>query len=199
MADEKTAQPGAQGNQDGQGQTGAIPKERFDEVNGKLKDTLRAMEEQGKALAELQATIKLKDDAALAEQGKFKDLYEKERADKTQALAQAESVKAYQDKVRALVDVEKTAMPEHLKDLIPEGDPLSQLDYIAKLKGKPELWGDKKPFATGMKPGAGAGASDDEVTTLKKTYESLLGKTDQNSFNARIAIKNKLAGLGAKI
>lgn len=201
MADEKIAQPGAQGGKepDGQGQSGNIPKERFDEVNGKLKDTLRVVEQQGKQLAELQATIKTKEDTALAEQGKFKDLYEKEKADKAAALAQVDGVKVYQEKVKALAEAEKTAMPDHLKDLIPDGDALMQLDWIAKAKAKPELWGEKKPFAAGNKPAAGAGASDDEITTLKKTYESLRNKTDINSQNARIAVRNKLATLGVQI
>ena len=176
-----------------------IPKARLDEVIGERNDLRKQMEMQAKTLAELQATIKLKEDASLAEQGKFKDLYEKERAEKTQALTQAESVKAYQEKVKALVEAEKAVMPESLKDLIPEGDSLMQLDYIAKLKAKPELWGDKAPFMTGKKPGVAAAASDDEKTTLKKQYDSLLGKYDRNSTDTRIAIKNRLANMGVNV
>ena len=178
---------------------GAIPKARLDEVIGERNDLRKQMELQGKTLAELQASIKVKEDASLAEQGKFKDLYEKEKSERQKALLEISNAKVYQEKVKALVDVELTAMPDNLKDLIPSGDPLFQLDYIAKLKSKPELWGEKKPFASGQKPAQSAAASDDEVTTLKKLYQSLDGKQDRNSQDTRIAIKNKLALLGQTI
>jgi len=176
-----------------------IPKARLDEVIGERNDLRKQMETQGKALADLQASIKLKEDASLVEQGKFKDLYEKERAEREKALAQIDGVKVYQDRVKALAEAEKAALPDTLKDLVPDGDALVQLDYIAKLKAKPELWPEGKTFPTGKKPGGAAGASDDEITALKKQYQALTGKNDRNSQDTLIAIKNRLGQLGQQI
>jgi hypothetical protein len=58
-----------------------IPKARFDEVNKKLKEMERAAAESDKARV-------LAEQTALAEQGKFKELYEAEKAEREKATTE---------------------------------------------------------------------------------------------------------------
>lgn len=173
-----------------------VPYERFTEVNGKLKDTVRQLEEQGKALADLQAKIKETEDKGLAEQGKFKDLYDKEKAEREKLLPVADQLKAYNDKLTALNAERRKAIPEEYHDIIPQSfpTPIDEYDYLEKFIGKlPAL---KSPGSPPTAPRGGTGgAPTDRMREIDLELEKLNGKYGDDAALARIKLKEERQSL----
>lgn len=103
-------------------------KEKFDKRSAEEEKARKAAE---KAQAD-----------ALAEQGKFKELYDK-------VLPISEKVPVYEAALKKYLDAETAILPDTLKALIPEGDVVAQLDWIARAKAsgaiKPRQAGDGTP------------------------------------------------------
>jgi DNA repair exonuclease SbcCD ATPase subunit len=180
----------------------SIPKARFDEVNGKLKDAVRAMEEQGKSLAQLQAKIKETEDKGLAEQGKFKDLYDKEKVEREKLLPLADQLKAYNEKLTALNAERRKAIPDDLKDIVPQSfpSPIDEYEYLEKFIGKlPSL---KNPGAApaGQRPGAGGGGAPDDIKVLEAELAELnkSGNYSQNNQMRKIQLTDAIQQLKSK-
>jgi hypothetical protein len=179
-----------------------IPKARFDEVNGKYKDGQKALEDQGKRIADLEAQIKANGDKALEEQGKYKELSEKQKLEIDSLKAKAESAKVYETRISEIAKAEIDSLPEGLRDLVPEGDPLNQLAYITKLKAKQEMFSGKPAGSGPVTPkpaGGGAGAPQDkQIEALEEEMKKLDGRYDQLSQMRKVSIINELNNLRRK-
>lgn len=150
-----------------------IPQSRFNEVNRKYK----ALEEQLKLLQEKQSA----DDSArqqqqqkeLAEQNRYKELYE-------QALAQLEGLKAAQDEAKlykdgfqATLNARLESVPEDKRHLIPELDPIKLSAWLDK--ALPDLMTPAKPAAPKLDGGSGSGGGvTNGGAVLNAAQQSLL-------------------------
>lgn len=164
-------------------------KEKVDEVNG-LKGSLGELQRQ---MAELQSANKAQEDVKLAEQGKYKELTEKQKAEIDRLKALEGRIVAYDEKLKALNDERRKSIPENLQDLIPSfSSPMDEFDYLTKFNSKiGELKGIPGQPPTGAKPG-GAGAEGDEIAALEKALTGLENKSDQISSAQRVALINKI-------
>lgn len=111
-----------------------IPKSRFDEVNSKFKSV---QEQLDSLLAEKQQAEK----QAKEEQGKFQELYEEASKNidsyKSQAEQHSERVKALEGVFSELLDAKLEAVPEDLRDIIPDGlSPEQKLAWVDRAERK---------------------------------------------------------------
>jgi hypothetical protein len=104
-----------------------IPKERFDEVNGKYKELAGQMEEMKTAKEDMQ---KLLADMKTAQEGTQTSI-----ADTTAKLEA--QVKSYETLMNEMVSTKLQAVPEDMQELIPEGLSTEQkLAWINKAEAK---------------------------------------------------------------
>jgi hypothetical protein len=128
------------------------------ELKARLKKgeaTLKEMREkfEARALADEKAA-----QTALREQGKFKELYD-------QAAPKLELLNRYEAVIGKMLDAELKTIPESLKGLLPEGDPVTQLDWIAKAREAGAIQqGNPRPAGKG--DGSPPPATSGKVMTL---------------------------------
>lgn len=143
-----------------------IPKARFDEVNNALKKLQGDAAEQAKAQAAAEAK-------ALAEQGKYKELFEKQQAD----LAAAEA-KARESELKLLrrEAAAQTSLPAALAERL-QGETLEEmvadakamLDAVEPLKDKTPVPGNGgRPKVAG--PSGSKPASITPITDVRRNF-----------------------------
>lgn len=148
-----------------------IPKERFNEVNRKYKD----LEAQFRLLQEKQtadeSTRQQQQQKELAEQNRYKELYE-------QTLAQLEGLKAAQDEAKlyresfqSTLQTRLDTIPEEKRHLIPELDPIKLSAWLDK--ALPDLVTPAKPNAPKLDGGSG-GVGSNPGAVLNAQQQSLL-------------------------
>lgn len=150
MPDEQTAAPaqtnttttppanGSAGSTNGSTPAGAentgrepmIPRERFDDVNGRLKATEAELKKLQDAASEAERTRQAAEAKALADQGEFKKLYETASGELETAKARAKQADALEAVIREMVDTRKANVPDHLKPLIEKLDPVEALRWL---------------------------------------------------------------------
>jgi hypothetical protein len=127
-------QQGNDGSQNNQQNENFIPKTRFDEVNNKMKTLQEQLDAfmNEKEQAELEAKKK---------KGEFENLYNDAQQEletyKTNSQKASERVEQLEGLVQTLVDAELEAVPEELRDLVPENmTPEQKLSWITNAKKK---------------------------------------------------------------
>lgn len=183
--------PGEQGGESGNGQARMIPEERLTKaLAGKGKEVERAQKERdalAAKLAKLEAAAKQRDEDALAEQGKYRELYEAEKA-KAVELEKAHNALAERETER-LEQVTKRnqermkALPEHFRALMPSGitpDAASeQLSKLEALAGSPAS--SSGAFATGPRPAGAPLSAEQELEELnQRAADVMLGRKPTN-------------------
>ena len=135
-----------------------IPKERFDEINQKYKDEVKARTAADKALKDAQ-------EVRLKEKEDYKALYEQTTSELSELKPKAEAFDSYKETMGKLLEAQIEEIPEELRGLIPEEATIKQkIDWIAKNK-KLLL----KPIAPDI--GAGVRGADGKITSVKLTAE----------------------------
>ena len=135
-----------------------IPKERFDEINQKYKDEVKARTAADKALKDAQ-------EVRLKEKEDYKALYEQTTSELSELKPKAEAFDSYKETMGKLLEAQIEEIPEELRGLIPEEATVKQkIDWIAKNK-KLLL----KPIAPDI--GAGVRGADGKITSVKLTAE----------------------------
>jgi hypothetical protein len=129
------------------------------ELKARLKKgeaTLKEMREkfEARALADEKAA-----QTALRDQGKFKELYE-------QAAPKLELLNRYDAVIGKMLEAELKTIPESLKGLLPDGDPVAQLDWIARAREAGAIQQQGKPRGTG--DGSPPPATSGKVMTLEE-------------------------------
>lgn len=121
-----------------------IPKTRFDEVNGKLKEMADKVAEFEKIQAQAKADAEAKELEAKKEQGKFEELYLNSQKElETLKLSQTRATEL-ETVIAGMVETKLKAVPEEMHDLIPANlSAEATLDWLNKaeskgLFGKPE-------------------------------------------------------------
>jgi hypothetical protein len=151
-----------------------IPKTRFNEVNEEnkvLRERLEALETQSQ---QADAERQKQQQKELAEQNRYKELYE-------QTLQQLESLKSVQDEVKRYRESFENTLqsriqliPEDKRALIPEyDDPIKTMAWLDK--ALPELTTPPKPNAPRLDGGSGsAGGAGNPVGSLSPTQQQLI-------------------------
>jgi hypothetical protein len=192
---------GAGSSGEGQAGEGQSPSRREGEASqvgtlpddpAELKKLLATEQAERKRLAEVHEEMKgkftkreLEEEAArqdnLKKQGEFQKLLE-EQTPKFQAATQA--VKRYEEVLNKYLEAELKAIPENLKALMPDGDPASKLEWIAKAKDagavKPaqppaRKPGDGSPPPGGSSAGTMTRAAFDALTPTERRDASKAG------------------------
>lgn len=125
---------------------GSIPYSRFKEVNDAKKtaeDKLRQYEEAERKRAEEEAL----------KRGEFETVINDLRP-------QAERATHLEEALRGYLEAELADVPQHMRDLVPQGDITSQLAWIKQAKAK-------GMFARQPAPNTDAGATGDPKQSLK--------------------------------
>lgn len=104
-----------------------IPKERFDEVNGKYKELAGQMEEMQKAKEAMEAQL-----------AEMKQTSEATQTSITETTSKLEGqVKQYESLMQEMVTTKLSTIPEEMHELIPEGLSVEQkLSWINKAEAK---------------------------------------------------------------
>jgi len=154
-----------------------IPKERFDEVNQKWKDEVKAREASDKALKEAQTT-------RLKEKEDYKVLFEQATKELGELKPKAESFDSYKETMKNLFETQKEEIPEELRSLIPEELTVKQkIDWIAKNK-KLLLKPVGPDIGAGLR-GAGGGDVKLELTPEERQVAKQFGYTDKEYADAK--------------
>lgn len=170
------ASPAGAQNTDTQPQEHMIPKARFDEVNAELRKLQKAMADTEKQRQDAEAK-------ALAEQGKYKELYES-------TLAELNDHKPYKERYEALATAQRAALtaetakwPAEVKALLPgdDADVQTLADAVTKARKLVEALTGKTDAAKGQgqppppagKAGAGAGNEAARQASVAAYYREL--------------------------
>lgn len=132
-----------------------IPKARFDEVNTKYK----ALETQLKALqqqqTEAESARQAQQQKELAEQNRYKELYEQTLKDLETLKAVQTEAKLYKEGFQATLQARLDSIPEEKRHLIPELEPIKLSAWLDK--ALPDLVTPSKPIAPKLDGGSGTG------------------------------------------
>jgi hypothetical protein len=144
-----------------------IPKTRFDEVNKARRDLEARLSEIEKAQADKEAT-------ELAEQNRFKELYEKAQAELETIKGIQTEAERYREALHATNQARIAGIPEDKRALIPDyDDPVrlgAWLDNAAGILGVTA-----KPHAPATDSGAGSsGGKSDNVKPLPDSVSTVL-------------------------
>lgn len=155
-----------------------IPKSRFDEVNNKFKEMQKQLDEFAK-------NKEKEETEAQKKRGEFEELYTKTSQEldglKSASKTSSERVAQLETVIQGLVDAELTAIPEDMRDLIPESmTPEQKLTWISNAKSK-GLFGsakqenDKKDTPLGQSTNAGQQKTDTSKMSVSQMLRSAYG------------------------
>lgn len=114
-----------------------IPKTRFDEVNGKLKEMADKVAEFEKAQAQAKADAEAKELEAKKEQGKFEELYKTTQAELETTKKYETRTQELETLIKGMVDTKLEAIPKEMVDLVPTNLTVEQtLDWLNKAESK---------------------------------------------------------------
>lgn len=146
-----------------------IPKERFDEVNSRMKEYEKKLQAQEKALKEAQ-------EARLKEKEDYKQLYEQTTAELSELKPLAEQVETYKETMESLFESQVADIPEEMRSLIPDELSVKQkLDWIARNKNL--LLKPVAPNIGAGNRGSGASPKTRELTPDEKQVAETFGYT----------------------
>lgn len=180
-ADDKTSQPGpantppVKAPQDQAGTASqssaadAFPDDP-NELKKLLRHTLDVHAEMKTKFDQRMAAEEKERQKQLAEQGKYKELYE-------QANAKAELASKYEAVLSKFLETEIAAVPENLRALMPEGDPIAKLDWITKAKASGAFKAPVKKAGDGSLPPGSASAD-----TMTRLAWDQLSPTEKTTF-----------------
>ena len=140
------ASPDVAQNTEAQGQTQSIPYERFKTVNEAKKlaeDKLKQYEEQERKRAEEEALKK----------GDFEKII-------SDLKPKAERATQLEEAIASIVEAELKDVPQHMRDLVPQGDSIMQLSWLKNARSK-------GLFNRTPAPNTDAGVTGDNKQALK--------------------------------
>ena len=142
-----------------------IPRERFDAVNQKLKDT-------EKRLAAIEKASQEAETKRLKESEDYKALYEKTQAELSEVKPKAEKAESMEQALKEDLEAQIAAIPEDRRTLIPTELPVdAQLKWISRNR---PLLSKAAPFDIGAGKQGGEGKSI-ELTAEQREMAQKLG------------------------
>ena len=170
---------GQQGNDGSQQQEHMIPKSRFDEVNTKYKELESKLEKFTKAQEQAELDAKKK-------KGEFEDLYNGAQQElenyKTQSQQSSQRVEQLEGIIQTLVDAELEAVPEDLRDLVPDNfTPEQKLSWISTAKQKGIFGGTQQQSKQHEQLGGSTNSQGQQVQDISKMSVTQLLKSAYGS------------------
>jgi len=151
--------------------THMIPKERFDEVNSRMKEYEKQFKAAEKALQEAQ-------EARLKEKEDYKELYEQKMSELSELKPLADQVESYKETMERLLEAQIEEIPEELQTLIPDEMTVKQkIDWIAK--NKKLLLKPVGPDIGAGQRGSGASGKGVVLDAEQKEVARMFGYTDE--------------------
>lgn len=159
-----------------------IPQSRFSELarkNRELADELQALKD---AQAQVETERQKAHQKDLAEQNRYKELYEGLVAEVESLKALHSEVKRYRESFEATLQARIQSIPEEKRALIPEyDDPIKTMAWLDK--ALPELTAPQRPNAPRLDGGSGGAGSTGGVKPLNATQQQLADLARQSGFN----------------
>jgi multidrug efflux pump subunit AcrA (membrane-fusion protein) len=162
-----------------------IPKSRMDAVlekNKELIERLEALENQSK---EAETERQKQQQKELAEQNRYKELYEQTLQQLEGLQSAQDEAKRYRDSFENTLKARIESIPEDKRDLIPDLDPIAKMAWLDK--AMPVLIAPGKPPAPRLDGGSGGtGSSDGTGKPLNATQMQLAEYAKQSGFNVDV-------------
>jgi hypothetical protein len=148
-----------------------IPKDRFDEVNARMKEFEKQLKAKEEALKKAQKE-------RLEEKEEYKKLYEQSTAELSELKPIAEQIETYKETVSRLLEAQVAEIPEELRGLIPdEMSDVQTLNWIAK--NKAILMKPVAPNIGAGNRGSGAGSKTRSLTEEEKQVARMFGYSEE--------------------
>lgn len=147
-----------------------IPKSRFDTVNNQLKEVKAQLQQLTDAKAQTDEATRKQRETELAEQNRYKELYEQQSAELATLRSLQGEVKRYRDSFESTLNARLAGIPEDKKHLVPEfDDPIKLSAWLDK--AMPDLVTPPKPNAPRLD--GGSGSADGRNVNLSAGQQSL--------------------------
>lgn len=136
-----------------------IPKSRFDDINRKYKELQTQLQQLMDAKSQTDEATRKQREAELAEQNRYKELYEQSQTELATLRSLQGEVKRYRESFESTLQSRLSGIPEDKKHLVPEfDDPIKLSAWLDK--ALPDLVTPAKPNAPKLDGGSGgAGGS----------------------------------------
>jgi ribonucleoside-triphosphate reductase len=146
-----------------------IPKQRFDEVNARMKEFEKQLKAKEEALKKAQQE-------RLEEKEEYKTLYEKTTAELSELKPIAEQIDSWREVLDKLYEAQIADIPEEYLSLIPEDLSIEKrLNWLAKNKALI-----MKPIAPNIGAGQrGSGKSEVQLTPEQQQVARQFGYSDE--------------------
>jgi hypothetical protein len=135
-----------------------IPKSRMDEISRKNKELQSQLQQLMDKQAQSDESTRKQRETELAEQNRYKELYEQSQAELITLRNLQTEVKRYRESFEATLQSRLSGIPEEKKHLVPEfDDPIKLSAWLDK--ALPDLVTPAKPNAPKLDGGSGSGGS----------------------------------------
>lgn len=144
----------------------------------RFKELVQAAKDSKTRADALEQAAQAAEKKRLEEAQDFKKLYEQAQAEITNLKPKAESLGEMETTLKSVLDVEIATLPEQFRDVVPDGTPKQQLEWLSKHKSK-----FMKPESFDIGAGAkGAKKPDDknaELSAEEKVAAQAIGMTQE--------------------
>ena len=171
-----------------------IPKSRFDEINNRYRALEKEMEALRQSQQEREAEAQQQREKEMAEQNRYKELYEGAQAEIEKLKALQGEVTRYREGFESTVQSRLDQIPEDKKHLVPEfDDPIRLSAWLDK--AMPDLVARGKPQPPPLDGGSGTSAGTDggNQTALSPGQAALAEYARQNGWNINSDRLRKIA------
>jgi hypothetical protein len=159
-----------------------IPQSRFSEVTKELREAKTLLKQMQDASEAAELARKQQTETELAEQNQYKQLYEAAKAELESMKSLQSEVKRYRESFESTLQSRIQSIPEDMRDLIPNGDPIEQMAWLDK--ALPELTTPPKPNAPRLDGGSGgAGGTGNPIGNLNPVQRQLIDAANNMGFS----------------
>lgn len=182
-----TANSGASSSDGTENTEHMIPKSRFDDVNNKYKDAIKRLEALEQTQQEQSEAQQKQREKELAEQNRFKELYEQAQGEIEKLKSVQSEVTRYRESFEQTLKTRLDSIPEERKHLVPEfDDPIKLSAWLDKAMS--DLITPAKPTAPRIDGGSGSIATDSDGSgkPLSQMQQDLIARAQQTGLSINI-------------
>lgn len=160
-----------------------IPKSRFDDINRKYKEVQTQLQQLTDAKSQTDEATRKQRETELAEQNRYKELYEQQAAELATLRSLQGELKRYRESFESTLQSRLAGIPEEKKHIVPEfDDPIKLSAWLDK--AMPDLVIPVKPNAPKLDGGSGSGGSTGSATgVLSAQQQSLVDMARQGGYS----------------
>ena len=148
-----------------------VTRAEYDKIAGRLGSTLQEVDSLKKSLTDLTAQKDAEKTAELAEQGKWKEIAEKAKAEADSLKSASERVKVYEADLDALLNAEAEGIDAEIVKPIVENKNVSYAERMAAVRKLKEKFA--VPDRGGRSPGAGIAGNTNVKELTQQEFDAL--------------------------